>query len=94
MTKDRIPRNLRISVIQRDGQRCVYCGVDLELNEIHLDHVIPEANGGPTNYQNLQVTCRKCNTEKGTLTEAAFENKLRNRALNILNRIGYKFNAS
>lgn len=90
MKKEKIPQNLRKSVIERDGPRCVYCGVDLESNEIQLDHIIPESKGGATSYQNLQVTCKKCNTEKGILSESAFETKLRNRALNILNRIGYK----
>jgi 5-methylcytosine-specific restriction endonuclease McrA len=90
MSKEIIPRRLRNIIIERDGQRCVYCGVDLELNEIHIDHVIPESKGGPTNIQNLQVTCRKCNTEKGALSESAFEDKLRTRALNILNRIGHQ----
>lgn len=90
MSKESIPRRIRTMVIERDGRRCVFCGVDLEIKEIHIDHVIPESKGGPTTYDNLQVTCRKCNTEKGALSESEFENKLRTRAINILNRIGYK----
>lgn len=90
MAKERIPINLRRMIIERDGLRCVYCGVDLIHAEVHLDHVIPESQGGATSYSNLQVTCRKCNLEKGVLTESEFENKLRDRAINILNRIGYK----
>jgi len=89
MQKARIPKRLREMVIGRDGQRCVFCGVDLELGEIQLDHVIPESRGGGTVYDNLQVTCKKCNTEKGVLTEEQFMTKLRTRAINILNRIGY-----
>jgi len=89
MKKERITKNLRRMVIERDGQRCVFCGVDLEINEIQLDHVIPESQGGSTSFGNLQVTCKKCNTEKGVLTEEQFLNKLRTRAINILNRIGY-----
>ena len=88
MKKDRIPTNLRRSVIARDGHFCVYCDEDLTNAEIHLDHVIPESQGGPTNYENLQVTCRKCNLAKGVLTEDDFMNQLRRRAQNILNRLG------
>jgi 5-methylcytosine-specific restriction endonuclease McrA len=88
MTKDRIPLNLRKSVIERDGYYCVYCDEDLTNSEIHLDHVIPESKGGPTTYDNLQVTCRKCNLAKGILTESEFTHKLRKRAINILNRLG------
>ena len=90
MSKERIPVNLRRMVIERDGLRCVYCGVDLLKNEVHLDHVVPESRGGPTSLNNLQVTCGKCNLEKGVLSESEFENKLRTRAIRILERIGYK----
>ena len=53
-----------------------------------MDHVIPESKGGQTTYDNLQVTCRKCNLAKSTLSESEFVNRLRTRAINILNRIG------
>ena len=88
MSKQRIPRNLRQRVIERDGLRCVYCDEDLSDAEIHMDHVIPESQGGETTYNNLQVTCRKCNLAKGVLTESEFTQRLRNRAANILNRLG------
>ena len=86
--KERIPLSLRRIVIARDGLYCVYCDDDLSDAEIHMDHVIPESKGGQTSFDNLQVTCRKCNLAKGVLTETEFTNKLRIRAMNILNRIG------
>lgn len=88
MKKDRIPLNLRRRVIERDGYYCVYCDEDLTNAEIHLDHVIPESQGGTTTYANLQVTCRKCNLAKGILSESEFTLRLRRRAENILNRLG------
>ena len=88
MSKQHIPRNLRQRIIERDGLRCVYCDEDLTDAEIHMDHVIPESQGGETTYNNLQVTCRKCNLAKGVLTESEFTQRLRNRAVNILNRLG------
>jgi len=86
--KARIPLNLRRRIIERDGYYCVYCDEDLRDAEIHMDHVIPESKGGPTTYNNLQVTCRKCNLAKGALTESEFMNRLRTRAINILNKLG------
>lgn len=88
MSKQPIPRALRERIIERDGRRCVYCDEDLSSAEIHMDHVIPESQGGSTTYDNLQVTCRKCNLAKGILTEAEFTQRLRTRAVNILNRLG------
>ena len=86
--KARIPLNLRRRVLERDGYYCVYCDEDLRDAEIHMDHVIPESKGGPTSYDNLQVTCRKCNLAKGVLTESEFMDRLRTRAMNILNKLG------
>lgn len=88
MLKQRIPLNLRRRIIERDGLHCVYCDEDLSAAEIHMDHVIPESQGGATTYNNLQVTCRKCNLAKGVLTESEFTQRLRTRAANILNRLG------
>ena len=88
MLKQRIPLNLRRRIIERDGLWCVYCDEDLADAEIHMDHVIPESQGGETTYNNLQVTCRKCNLAKGILTESEFTQRLRTRASNILNRLG------
>lgn len=90
MNKQRIPTTIRRQVIERDGLHCVYCDEDLTNAEVHLDHVIPESKGGLTNYQNLQVTCRKCNLAKGVLTESEFTESLRRRAMNILYRLGTK----
>lgn len=90
MLKQRIPKNIRRIVLERDGYHCVYCDEDLTNEEIHLDHVIPESRGGPTTIDNLQVTCRKCNLAKGVLSEEEFVDKLRTRAQNILYRLGPK----
>lgn len=86
--KQRISSFIRRRVIERDGLRCVYCDDDLTDQEIHLDHVIPESQGGSTTYENLQVTCRRCNIAKGVLTEDEFVCRLRRRAQNILWRLG------
>lgn len=88
MQKKRIPTNIRRQVIERDGLRCVYCDEDLSDAEVHLDHVVPESKGGPTTVGNLQVTCRRCNTSKGILSESEFTEQLRRRAMNILYRLG------
>lgn len=32
---------------------------------LELDHVIPEASGGPTESSNIVLACRRCNRRKG-----------------------------
>lgn len=53
---------LRKLVFIRDSYTCVNCGTDKNLS---IDHIIPWSLGGKTEYENLQVLCRSCNSKKG-----------------------------
>ena len=57
-----IPDEMRLSVVQRDGYQCVYCGDDVEVP--HIDHVTPASRGGRTTIDNLAVSCGACNSSK------------------------------
>ena len=56
-----IPADIRSEVWYRDGGRCVMCGAT---EYLEFDHVIPRSKGGATSADNLQILCRKCNSEK------------------------------
>lgn len=73
--KTRIPRGLRWTVWERDNFTCVQCEVRREL---HVDHILPESQGGAAVLENLQTLCRRCNTQKGIRT-APFQLRLRPR---------------
>lgn len=55
----------RQNIFKRDGNACVYCGVNRDLT---LDHVIPKSKGGRTNWLNLVAACKRCNALKGNAT--------------------------
>ena len=66
-----IPKALRRLVIERDSQKepfeCPFCHfefLDIEDPNISLDHIIPQARGGQTIEENLQVACLSCNQSK------------------------------
>jgi hypothetical protein len=58
-------KRIKKRVIDRDGLICCYCGIELTINKITMDHIIPESQSGVFNYCNLTVSCRDCNHERG-----------------------------
>lgn len=55
---------------------CHYCGVMgsikwwpgrawVSFQGLEMDHVVPEAKGGPTELHNIVLACRRCNRSKG-----------------------------
>lgn len=60
---DHEPINRR-QIILRDKSTCWLCNKHCEPNEIHLDHVIPLALGGPHTADNIRVACAQCNIRK------------------------------
>lgn len=73
-----IPDDLFFAVLDRDRWRCVYCGRclyyddDEEEDNVEIDHKLPWARGGPTEYHNLQATCGYCNARKGAKTHEEY----------------------
>ena len=57
--------SLRTSILKRDHYTCVLCGATREHGaELNVDHIIPVARGGRTEYNNLQTLCWSCNQAK------------------------------
>src|SRR5881394_520996 len=44
--------------------RCYYCSEEIRGPEIHFDHIVPLAKGGPHCIENLCVACQHCNCSK------------------------------
>jgi hypothetical protein len=64
-----VPRPIQFRVLKRDNQICGSCGKSVGDDQVHFDHIIPWAKGGPTEEHNIILLCSKCNQKKG----AAFE---------------------
>jgi hypothetical protein len=51
--------------MHRFGFQCVYCGRTAKEAVLEVDHVIPIADGGTNDENNLVPACVKCNMGKG-----------------------------
>jgi len=72
MSKKYIPADLREQLLAADDRRCVYCQTT-EANTgqpMTVDHIVPKAQDGPTQFDNLCFACRRCNEFKGSATVA------------------------
>ena len=67
----------RRAVLQRDGYRCIYCGMEvgqmvkgqlLTKADFTLDHIIPRSQGGQNSWGNTACACAACNQRKGGRT--------------------------
>lgn len=52
----------------KDGGICLYCGVEIDvykLEEAEKEHIIPQNKWANDSFNNLVLSCKKCNSEKG-----------------------------
>lgn len=56
-----IPDRVKQEVWARDGGRCTRCGAN---DYLEFDHIIPRAKGGANTTNNVQLLCRRCNSQK------------------------------
>lgn len=66
----------RENVYARDKGACQYCTKKVPRPEATYDHVLPRAQGGPTDWTNIVICCVDCNQKKGNRTPAVAKMKL------------------
>ena len=70
-TKNRLER---YRLWKETGERCMYCGNGINLNEflrggeVETEHIIPKALLFDNSYSNKTCSCRECNRKKGRRT--------------------------
>jgi len=58
----------RANIYARDDHVCQYCGETFPTSELTFDHVVPVAQGGKKNWENIVTCCVACNRRKGGRT--------------------------
>ena len=86
MKHKRIPKKTRELVLNKYGGKCAYCGCDLTLSTMQVDHIKSVyASYLKNNFveiqddslENLNPSCRQCNFYKGTLDIEQFRDKIK-----------------
>lgn len=60
--RGRVSNKMRFSIYEKDNYRCRNC--KRHTDDLEIDHIIPIAKGGKSEYNNLQTLCRRCNRNK------------------------------
>ncbi|NMF62757.1 HNH endonuclease [Brasilonema octagenarum UFV-OR1] len=60
-----MPASVRVSVLHKDGYKCVFCGRSSQQVQLEVDHIVPFSKGGSNDLNNLQTLCTDCNRGKG-----------------------------
>ena len=54
----------RQNLLERDEYKCQYCGKNFPPKDLNMDHVIPRDRGGGTSWENVVISCIRCNSKK------------------------------
>lgn len=55
---------IKLILIKKYDGRCAYCGCELTLKTITIDHIKPQITGGTDDIENLNPSCNYCNNYK------------------------------
>ncbi len=79
-----IPKKLRQQVYEKYNGHCAYCGCELELKDMQVDHIFSVAKAkwekeeiDLNDINNLMPSCRACNYYKDTCSIETFRKNLK-----------------
>jgi 5-methylcytosine-specific restriction endonuclease McrA len=58
----------RANIYARDHNTCQYCNRAFPTSDLTFDHVVPAAQGGRKDWENIVTACIACNRRKGGRT--------------------------
>jgi hypothetical protein len=59
-----IKKSDREKVYKKYNGRCAYCGKEIDIHQMQVDHITPKHNGGEDALENYNPACRRCNHYK------------------------------
>jgi 5-methylcytosine-specific restriction endonuclease McrA len=67
----------RQNILARDRWLCQYCDTKVTTQSMTMDHVVPRAQGGRTEWENIVTCCEECNSRKADKTPAQAKMRLK-----------------
>lgn len=61
-----IKKTDRQKVFEKYNGHCAYCGKEIDIKNMQVDHIIPVRKGGKDLLENYTPACRRCNHYKRT----------------------------
>ena len=78
--RDRKREQMVMTLSDRDGWDCLYCGRKTDYRTATIEHIVPLTSGGPDHPANTTLACQNCNTKAGHLSaREKFEMAMRKR---------------
>jgi len=65
-------RRYRPAILLRDEGACFYCARLVTVDNVALDHVVADAEGGDNSHRNIVAACHECNSLKQATPAADF----------------------
>ena len=84
---------LKQRILDKTNGLCTYCGTELTLESLTVDHIIPIFRGGENDLDNLVPACWDCNTLKASMTLEEFNTINESRRESARKKIGISFRA-
>lgn len=76
MNRRKLSKLERQEVYRKCNGHCAYCGIEIDLKDMQVDHAVPLKIGGSDDLKNMLPACRSCNHYKATLDINGFKNYL------------------
>ena len=71
-----LSKEMRAQVYAMYGGRCAYCGREIDITEMQVDHVQAVYLGGEDEMANYRPACRQCNFYKSTMSVEGLREQL------------------
>lgn len=86
MKRKCLSKRARFEVFKRDGFVCQYCGAHPPDATLEVDHIVPVAEGGPDDPDNLVTACLPCNRGKAAIPLTSIPESLEEKAAMVAER--------